>query len=110
MTTLTRTLQQNSLTINAALFLLLIALLVLSPAEATLGNAVKIVYEHGAAERVSEYAYLLAGGLGLVQLALNRAGIERWTRGYRDRHHFLVGSICDQSARSSSGVGCADVE
>ncbi|HEX7594103.1 MAG TPA: hypothetical protein VF429_08015 [Anaerolineae bacterium] len=70
MTTLARTLQKNSLPIYAALFVALAALLVFSPAEATLGNVVKIVYAHGAAERVSTYAYLLAGALGLVALSL----------------------------------------
>ena len=80
MTTLTRTLEKNSWTITTALFILLLVLLVLSPAEATLGNAVKIVYEHGAAQRVASFAYLIAGGLGLAQLGLNRAAIERWTR------------------------------
>ncbi len=80
MTTLARTLQQNSWTIYAALFVALGALLVFSPAEATLGNVVKIVYAHGAAERVSTYAYLLAGALGLVSLALAHAQLARWAR------------------------------
>jgi hypothetical protein len=68
------------LTINAGLLGTLLVLLLLSPAEATLGNVVKIVYAHGAAERISAYAYLIAGGLGLVQLALNRPGLALWTR------------------------------
>ncbi len=73
MTTLTRTLQKNSLTIYAALVLALLALLAFSPAEATLGNVVKIVYAHGAAERVSAYAYLIAGALGIIHLSLRGA-------------------------------------
>jgi hypothetical protein len=64
MTTVARSVQKNSLTIYAALFLVDAALLVFSPAEATLGNIVKIVYAHGAAERVSMYAYLLGGEIG----------------------------------------------
>ena len=80
MTTLTRSLQKTSLTIYAALFLALVALLIVSPAEATLGNVVKIVYAHGAAERVSMYAYLLAGALGLVALATRNETVARWTR------------------------------
>lgn len=80
MTTLARTLQKNSLPVNAALFIALAVLLIVSPAEATLGNVVKIVYAHGAAERISAYAYLLAGGVGLVQLARNRPALARWTR------------------------------
>jgi hypothetical protein len=80
MTTFARALQKNSLPVSAALFTALAVLLILSPAEATLGNVVKIVYAHGAAERVSTYAYLLAGVLGLAQLALNRSMLGRWTR------------------------------
>ena len=74
MATLTRTLKQNNLMIYAALLVALLALLVLSPAEATLGNVVKIVYAHGAAERISSYAYLMAGGLGVVSLSLRAFG------------------------------------
>ena len=70
MATLTRTLQQNSWLIYGALFVALTILLVFSPAEATLGNVVKIVYAHGAAERVATYAYLIAGGLGLAHVSL----------------------------------------
>ncbi len=84
MTTLTRALQQNTWTIYAALFAALAALLIFSPAEATLGNVVKIVYAHGAAERVSVYAYLLAGALGLVSLALAHASLARWTRAFAE--------------------------
>jgi hypothetical protein len=73
MTAITRTLQQNSGLIYAALFIALIALLVFSPAEATLGNVVKVVYAHGAAERVATYAYLIGGGLGIADLALRGA-------------------------------------
>jgi hypothetical protein len=70
MATLTRTLQQNNWLIYAALFGALAVLLVFSPAEARLGNVVKIVYAHGAAERVAVYAYLIAGGLGFVGVSL----------------------------------------
>lgn len=69
MATFTRTLQQKNWLIYAALLLALAALLALAPAEARLGNVVKIVYAHGAAERIAVYAYLLAGGLGIVYLA-----------------------------------------
>ncbi len=64
---LTRTLEQNNVAVGAVLAVALALLLVFSPAEASLGNAVKIVYAHGAAERVSSYAFLVAGALGLVQ-------------------------------------------
>ncbi len=84
MTALSRALQQNTWTIYTALFAALAALLVFSPAEATLGNVVKIVYAHGAAERVSVYAYLLAGALGLVSLALAHASLARWARAFAE--------------------------
>jgi len=84
MTTVTRVLQKNSWTIYAALFAALAALLFFSPAEAVLGNVVKIVYAHGAAERVSVYAYLLAGAFGLVSLALAHASLPRWSRAFAE--------------------------
>ncbi|MEW5719587.1 MAG: hypothetical protein AB1817_13220 [Chloroflexota bacterium] len=77
MATLTRALQQNSWLIYATLFLALAALLVFSPAEARLGDVVKIVYAHGAAERVATYAYLIAGGLGLVSLVLRASSAKQ---------------------------------
>jgi len=73
MTAITRTLPKTSFAIYIALLLALVALLGCSPAEATLGNVVKIVYAHGAAERVATYAYLIAGGLGLAQVSLRGA-------------------------------------
>ncbi len=80
MIALPRALQPNRWTIYVALLVTLAVLLVLSPAEATLGNVVKIVYAHGAAERVSMYTYLIAGALGLVALAIKNASVARWTR------------------------------
>lgn len=80
MATLARTLKTNSITINVVLLLTLAGLIALSPAEATLGNVVKIVYAHGAAERVAAYAYLIAGGIGLIQLGLSRAPLARWSQ------------------------------
>jgi len=80
MATFARTLQKNTLTIYVALLLADAALLIFSPAEATLGNVVKIVYAHGAAERVSMYAFLLGGLLGLAALATRNASTLRWTR------------------------------
>ena len=80
MTAFAHTLQKNNVTIYVALLLAEAMLLILSPAEATLGNVVKIVYAHGAAERVSMYAYLLGGALGLVALAIKNASTARWAR------------------------------
>lgn len=80
MTALVRTLERNSLITSGALVVALATLLVLSPAEATLGNVVKIVYLHGAAERISTYAYLAAALMGVAQLALRRPQWARWTR------------------------------
>ncbi len=80
MITIARAFEGNSWTINAGLALALAALVAVSPAEARLGDVVKLVYLHGAAERVSTYAYLLAGALGLAQLARPGAGLGRWTR------------------------------
>ncbi len=83
MTTLVRTFQNNRL-IYAALWLMIIGLLILAPAEATLGNVVKIVYAHGAAERVATYAYVSAGGLGVAALLLKRDALVRWTQAFTE--------------------------
>ncbi len=77
---LARSLERNYWTVSLALVLGLGILLVLSPAEATLGSVVKIVYVHGAAERISTYAYLLAAAAGVLQLVPGRAALVRWTR------------------------------
>ncbi len=78
MMTLTRA-RQNWI-IYVALLALLLVLLWLSPAEATLGNVVKWVYAHGAAQRVAMYAYLIAGALGIAALVTRRDVILRWSR------------------------------
>lgn len=70
MAALNRALQQNRWLIYAVLLLALGVLLIAAPAEARLGNVVKIVYAHGAAERVAVAAYLIAGGLGVAGVSL----------------------------------------
>ncbi len=62
------------------LLCLLAALLWFSPAEATLGNVVKMVYLHGALQRVAVLAYLGAGALGIAQLVWTRAPLVYWTQ------------------------------
>ncbi|MCX7837989.1 MAG: hypothetical protein N2559_00815 [Anaerolineae bacterium] len=91
MATFIRTLQQNHPLIYAALLLVLGALLIAAPAEARLGNVVKIVYAHGAAERVAVAAYWMASILGIVYCAgrafqqsppriSNLQSLTAWTR------------------------------
>lgn len=77
---LARSLERNYWTVCAALVLALGVLLVLSPAEATLGSVVKVVYLHAAAERISTYAFLLAAAGGILQLVTGRGGLVRWTQ------------------------------
>ena len=57
----------------------LAALLLLSPAEAQLGNLIKIIYLHGALARVGIYAIMLAGVLGVVYLIRPRPVLLRWS-------------------------------
>jgi hypothetical protein len=73
MTILTRTLQNASRNwiIYTALLVVLAGLVVFSPAEATLGNVVKIVYLHAATERIAAYAYLIAGVLGTAYIVVS---------------------------------------
>lgn len=54
------------------LFGLLLVWLVLAPAEARLGNLVKLVYLHGALVWVGLVTFSVAGGLGLVALVVRR--------------------------------------
>lgn len=65
----------------SALIFLLDALVVLSPAEATLGNIVKLVYLHGAMERIAVLGFLLAGVFGLAHLLFQRESLAHWTQG-----------------------------
>lgn len=96
MATLTQTLQKNTWLIYAALFLALAVLVIFSPAEATLGNVVKIVYVHGATERVAAYAYLIAAALGIAYLVTKRNALVAWTRAFAETAilfwllHFLI--------------------
>ena len=62
-----------------ALLVALALLVLLSPAEAQLGNLIKIIYLHGALARVGIYAILLAGVLGLVFLIRPRPALLRWS-------------------------------
>ena len=73
MAALTRALRQSYWLVYVALLLVLVALLVLAPTEARLGNVVKIVYAHGAAERVAVAAYLIAAVLGVAYVSLRSA-------------------------------------
>lgn len=84
MATLTRTLEKNSWMIYVALLVVLAVLVVLSPAEATLGNVVKIVYLHGATERIAGYAYLLAAVLGIAYIVTKRNAFIAWTRAFAE--------------------------
>jgi hypothetical protein len=62
-----------------ALLILLAVLLILSPAEAQLGNLIKIIYLHGALARVGLYALMLAGLPALAYLIHPRPALLRWS-------------------------------
>jgi heme exporter protein C len=87
-----------------ALIGLLIALLALSPAEARLGNVVKLVYAHGAAMRVALYAYAIAAAVGIAYLATRRESLARWARAFQETAivfwiaHFVVSLPAQQLA------------
>ena len=65
--------------VAAALALLIAVLLLLAPAEAQLGNLIKVIYLHGALARVGLYALMLAGLLGGAYLIRSTAGLLRWS-------------------------------
>jgi hypothetical protein len=68
------------LTVTLALILALFILVVLSPADARLGNIVKLAYLHGALTWVGLFTFSAAGVLGLVALVLRR---DVWYNGTR---------------------------
>jgi hypothetical protein len=61
----------------AGLFALLALWIVLAPAEAQLGNLIKLVYVHGALIWIGLLAFSLAGGLGLAALVVRH--VPGWT-------------------------------
>ena len=58
--------------VSITLLVLLLALVLLAPAEARLGNVVKLVYVHGALIWVGLALYAVAGLLGLAALVIRR--------------------------------------
>lgn len=62
-----------------ALLALLAVLLILSPAEAQLGNLIKVIYLHGALARVGLYALMLAGLPALAYLIRQQPALLRWS-------------------------------
>ncbi|HEY6041246.1 MAG TPA: hypothetical protein VIX58_03875 [Anaerolineae bacterium] len=76
MAALAHTVHQRFWSLLGGLFLLLALLVGLSPAEATLGSVVKIVYLHGALERIGTYAFLLAALAGVTHIFFSRSVSE----------------------------------
>ena len=70
---------KRALILAAALLALLTLLLILSPAEAQLGNLIKVIYLHGALARVGLYALMLAGLPALAYLIRPRPALLRWS-------------------------------
>ena len=70
---------KRALVLAAALLALLAVLLILSPAEAQLGNLIKVIYLHGALARVGLYALMLAALPALAYLIRPRPALLRWS-------------------------------
>jgi hypothetical protein len=77
---LARLKNRTTLLVAATLGLLLALWVVLAPAEARLGNLIKLVYVHGALVWVGLITFSVAGALGLVALLVRR---PVWYRGNR---------------------------
>jgi len=56
------------------------AITLISPAEATLGTNARVVYLHGAWVWASLVAFITAGSVGLVALALRNKNLHQWSR------------------------------
>ncbi len=70
---------KRALVVAMVLLALLAVLLILSPAEAQLGNLIKVIYLHGALARVGLYALMLAALPALVYLIQPRPALMRWS-------------------------------
>jgi len=70
---------KRALVLAVALLALLALLLILSPAEAQLGNLIKVIYLHGALARVGLYALMLAALPALAYLIRPRPALLRWS-------------------------------
>lgn len=80
MNRLLQSLSRRLLPAYAFCIVALAALLLFSPAEATLGSVVKLVYLHGALQRVSVWAYAGAALVGIALLALRRPALTAWSQ------------------------------
>ena len=61
-------------------FLLAALILILMPAEKTLGQIIKIVYLHGALSRAGMIGFWAAGIVGIIYLLRPRPALARWTQ------------------------------
>jgi len=68
---------------------LLAACVILAPAEAQLGQLIKLVYVHGALVMVGLATFSVAGGLGLVALLVRPGPLARWREPGRARDRDL---------------------
>jgi hypothetical protein len=57
-------------------------ILVLLPAERTIGQVIKIVYLHGALSRAGMVGFVAAGAVGLAYLLKPRPTLGRWTKAF----------------------------
>lgn len=60
---------------------LALLILVLMPAEKTLGQVIKVVYLHGALSRAGMLGFVAAGIAGIAYLIARKPALERWTGG-----------------------------
>lgn len=68
------------LLVSTLLLLAGVLLVIFSPAEQTLGQAVKVVYVHVALSRAGGIGLLIAGLIGIAVLITNSEPLDRWLR------------------------------
>ena len=108
--------RKGSLLLAAGLAVLLLVWVGLAPAESRLGNLVKLVYVHGALVWVGLVTFSVAGGLGLVALAMRHVlgwtdRAEAWFRGTdaSGKAAFIVWSAYALSAMIVTGLAWGQV-
>lgn len=95
--------------VPTALLVIGAIIVLISPAEETLGNAVKIIYVHVAFIRAGEVGFYLGGVLGAVVLVMNRETLSDWMRaaGWAALGLYFVGLLISVAAQLATWGGIA---
>ena len=91
----------------ASILLLFVAILMLAPAEKTLGETIRWVYAHVAFTKAGMYAFYIAGLLGAIVLVTDNRNLQTWahTIAWVAFGMFLIGGVFSIFAQRASWGG-----